>query len=385
MIKRKIRKKIKELKDKYPVIQVTGPRQSGKTTLVKEIFKDYEYKNLEDPNQRSLAMKDPRAFLKLGTGAKMIIDEVQRVPELVSYIQVEVDEQKINSQFVITGSQNFMISETVSQSLAGRVAIFELLPFTYSELKGERGQFKIEELLLSGMFPAVQALNTDPVDFFRDFTDTYITKDVRTIKNIGDLSTFQRFLELLAGRTGQLLNMSSLSNDVGISVKTVEQWLSILEASYLIIRLQPFFENTTKRLVKSPKIYFTDTGLVAYLLGINSTKELTNHFIYGSLFENFVIIEKLKDIYNTRRNERLYFWRDNKGVEIDLLVDKGLQKELVEIKSSKTFNADFMKNINLVRPILDSKYQTSSHVVHMGDYNQSVKEIKMENWEKYLK
>lgn len=385
MIKREIIKKIKDLQDKYPVIQITGPRQSGKTTLVKEIFKEYEYVNLENPDQRSQAINDPRTFLKLGSGTRMIIDEIQEVPDLVSYIQGEVDEMKVNAQFIVTGSQNFKISETVSQSLAGRVAIFELLPLSYSELSQINSNMNISELLLSGSFPAIFTRNINPVDFYRDFTNTYITRDVRTIRNIGDLSTFQRFLELLAGRVGQIINMTSLSNDVGISVKTVEQWLSILEASYLIIRLQPFFENTSKRLVKSPKIYFTDTGLVAYLLGINSVQELTNHFIYGSLFENLIIIEKLKEIYNTRKNEKIYFWRDNKGVEIDLLIDKGLQKELVEIKSSKTFNSDFLKNIKLVRALLEDKYKITASLVSMGEYNQLIQDVQMSNWVDFIR
>lgn len=384
MQKRIITSKILELSEKYPVIQVTGPRQSGKTTLVRDLFPNHEYKNLENPDERSYATSDPRAFLKLGSGTKMIIDEVQEVPDLVSYIQVEVDENKINSQFVITGSQNFAISETVSQSLAGRVGIFELLPFGYTELEVTKKNIKIQDLILNGMFPSVRVNNYDSIDFYRDFTNTYITKDVRSIKNIGDLSTFQRFLELLAGRVGQIINMSSLSNDVGISVKTVEQWLSILEASYLIIRLQPFFENTRKRLVKSPKIYFTDTGLVAYLLGINSIEELSKHYVYGSLFENFIIVEKLKEIYNTRRNERLYFWRDNKGVEIDLILDKGLQKDLIEIKSSKTYSSDFSRNIDLVRPLLQERYDIKSWVVNMGDYDQNVQGIQIQNWQKYL-
>lgn len=384
MQQRAIARKILELSEKYPVIQLTGPRQSGKTTLVRNLFPNYEYKNLENPDQRSYATADPRAFLKLGTGTNMIIDEVQEVPDLVSYIQAEVDENKINSQYIITGSQNFAISETVSQSLAGRVGIFELLPFSYTELKQNQKDFEIQDLLINGMFPNVRANNLKSIDFFRDFTNTYITKDVRSIKNIGDLSTFQRFLELLAGRVGQIMNMSSLSNDVGISVKTVEQWLSVLEASYLIIRLQPFFENTRKRLVKSPKVYFTDTGLVAYLLGINSIGELSKHYAYGALFENFIIIEKLKELYNTRKNERLYFWRDNKGVEIDLIVDKGLQKDLIEIKSSKTYSNDFSKNIELVGTLLQEKYEVKSWVVNMGDYDQDVKGVQIQNWKKYL-
>ncbi|RLC34935.1 AAA family ATPase [Candidatus Shapirobacteria bacterium] len=385
MLKRQIRKKIDELRSKYPVIQVTGPRQSGKTTLVKQIFKDYKYKNLENPDERLIAQKDPRSFLKLGSGQKMIIDEVQMVPELVSFIQVEVDEQKINGQFVITGSQNFKISETVSQSLAGRVAIFELLPLSYEELGKYKDKLEIAELLWKGFFPAVYSRNISPVDFYRDLTNTYITRDVRSIKNIGNLSNFQRFLGLLAGRVGQLLNKVSLADDVGISVKTVEEWLSILEASYLVVRLQPFFENVSKRLVKSPKVYFSDTGLVAYLLGINSVEELKKHFIYGSLFENFIIMEKLKYVYNHRKNEGLYFWRDSKGVEIDLLVDRGLNKSLVEIKLGQTFNSDFLKNIKKVSPLLEGKYRLAKYLVYGGEGYGQTSGVMVQNWRQFVK
>lgn len=383
MIQRNISKSINLLKEKYPVIQITGPRQSGKTTLTKQIFPDYKYKNLENPDERRLAIDDPRGFLELGSGVKMIIDEIQEVPELASYIQVEVDSQKIPAQFVITGSQNFKISQTVSQSLAGRVAQFELLPFAFSELKATRDS-SLDKLLVRGFFPPIIDKDIKPADFYRDYTNTYITRDVRQIKNIGDLATFQRFLELVAGRVGQLVNMTSLSNDTGISVKTVESWLSILEASYLIHRLQPFFENTSKRLVKSPKLYFSDTGLVCYLLGINSVSELTKHYCYGAIFENFVICERLKSINNLRLNHKLRFWRDNKGVEIDLLVDKGLKKELVEIKASKTFSSDFAKNLLQVRGVLAKKYQTNSSIVYQGEAEQMIGEICLRNWRSYL-
>lgn len=380
MIKREIVKAINQVKTKYPIIQITGPRQSGKTTLARQMFGDYLYKNLENPDERRIAIDDPKSFLELGTGRRMIIDEIQEVPELTSYMQTEVDERKIPAQFVITGSQNFKISQTVSQSLAGRVALFELLPFSYREIAKKKKR-QMNRLLLNGFFPPVIDKDIPAKDFYRDYTNTYITRDVRQLRNIGDLSTFQRFLELTAGRVGQLLNLTSLANDTGISVKTVEQWISILEASYLVVRLQPFFENTTKRLVKSPKIYFTDTGLVCYLLGIGSTEELVKHFCYGALFENFVIIERLKEIYNQRLNQRLYFWRDNKGVEVDLIVDKGLEKELVEIKTSKTYATDFAKNLLQVQNELKKKYDTTASVVYQGNLEQSVNGVRLMNWE----
>ena len=293
MIKRIAEKKINELKEKYPVILVTGPRQSGKTTLVKKIFSKYDYKNLENPDVRSAAENDPRKFLGIGTGKKMIIDEIQEVPELASYIQAEVDEKQLMAQYVITGSQNFQISQAVSQSLAGRVSQFELLPLSNSELKQIK-DLELNDLLIQGTYPGKYTRNIDKTDFYRDYVNTYLTRDVRTLKNVGDLSNFLRFMQLLAGRVGQLFNSNELANAVGVDYKTIQQWFSILEASYIAYRLEPYYENFGKRLKKSPKVYFYDTGILSYLLGIDSENELSIHPLYGSIFENFIVSEKIE-------------------------------------------------------------------------------------------
>ncbi len=382
MITRNAESKVNELSEKYPVLLVTGPRQSGKTTLVKKLFPNHIYKNLENPDQRIAAKEDPKRFLELGTGHRIIIDEVQEVPELTSYIQVEVDEQQINSQFVLTGSQNFQISQTVSQSLAGRVAQFELLPLTYSELSSFKN-VSLDQLLLLGSYPGKYTRNINQTDFYRDYVNTYITRDVRTLQNVGNLSNFLRFMQLVAGRASQLFNANELGIAVGVDYKTIQKWLSVLEASYIVFRLEPYYENFGKRLIKSPKLYFYDTGILNYLLGIDSAKELQTHPSYGNIFENFIIAEKLKTIANTRANEKLYFWRDNNGVEIDLLVDKGLTKDLVEIKSSQTFQPSMSSNIKKVTPIMSAKYQTDSFIVYQGSFEQKIQDVKLVNWRNF--
>lgn len=379
MIKREAEIKIKELKTKYPVLLITGPRQSGKTTLVKKLFPKYTYKNLEIPDLRLAAKTDPKKFLGIGTKEKMIIDEIQEVPELTSYIQAEVDEQEIKSHFILTGSQNFQISQTVTQSLAGRVSQFELLPLSYSELSSKH-TLTLDNYLYSGSYPRLYTENISPIDFFRDYVNTYITRDLRSLKNIGNLTNFQRFMQLLAGRVGQLFNATALANEVGVDIKTIQNWLSVLEASYISFQLQPYYENFGKRLIKSSKIYFYDTGLVAYLLGINSISELKNHFAYGSLFENLIISEYTKKIWNSRLNEKLYFWRDKSGTEIDLFIDKGLDKTLIEIKSSQTFRSNMLPNLHKVGDILEKKYQLNKKVIYQGSVTQEVNGIDLINW-----
>lgn len=379
MIKREAEKKIVELKTKYPVILVTGPRQSGKTTLVKKLFPDYDYRNLENPDVRSAAKDDPKKFLKTNSKSKLIIDEIQEVPELASYIQSEVDEQQIMSQFVITGSQNFQISQTVSQSLAGRVAQFELLPLNYSELV-QVADLGINELMLSGSYPGKYTREINTTDFYRDYVNTYITRDVRTLQNIGDLSNFFRFMQLLAGRTGHIFNSNELATAVGVDYKTIQKWFSVLEASYIVFRLEPYYENFGKRLIKSPKIYFNDTGIVNYLLGIDKEIELATHPLYGNIFENFVVSEKLKSIWNTRVNEKIFFWRDNNGIEVDLLVDKGSEKELVEVKSTQTYKSEMLKGITSVGSLLSEKYKINGYLVYQGDLEQEIQGTRVVNW-----
>lgn len=385
MIKRNIAKKILELRKKYPVIAITGPRQSGKTSLSRELFSDYIYYNLENLDSLNLAKSDPKAFLSIGSGRRMVIDEIQKFPELLSYIQVEVDEQKIDGQFVITGSQNFSIAENISQSLAGRVANFTLLPLSFSEIKDSRYAALFtdtKKIILHGFYPRPLVKGISPNDFNRDYLSTYVERDVRQIKNIGNLSLFQKLLRLIAGRVGQLVNLSSLANDVGVNYKTVETWLSVLEASYIIYRLQPYYRNFGKRLIKSPKIYFYDVGLLCHLLGINSEFELGSHFAFGQIFENLLVTEVMKKIFNDRQNKSLYFWRDSNGVEVDLIINSGQNQQGIEIKSAQTFSSDMLKNLEYWHELDPDHHFTN--LLYDGKQEQKVRQHSIMNWKTFL-
>lgn len=384
MIDRILAKKITVACQKYPITLLTGPRQSGKTTLVKHLFPEHTYKNLENPDERIFASRDPKSFLKLGKRQPMILDEFQVVPELASYIQNEVDVQDLPAHFILTGSQNLQISQAVSQSLAGRVALFELLPFAFTELNNSLQVDSLLQYMLQGSYPRRYIKDINPTQFYRDYVHTYVARDVRSLQNIGDLTNFQRCMQLLAGRTGQILNLSSLANDLGISVKTVDAWISVLEASYIVYRLQPYYENFGKRAIKSPKIYFYDTGLLTYLLGLDSTQELLTYHAYGQLFENVVITETLKHIWNNQLNEKLYFWRDNHGNEVDLLIDRGGEKHLVEIKSSVTFHNDMLKGLSYLAPLIKNKYKAKTTVIYAGDIEQNIQEHQIINWKSFI-
>lgn len=382
MLERKLKEKIKELSQKYPVISITGPRQSGKTTLARTLFPDHQYFNLESLDALTAAQSDPRSFLQLGSGKKLIIDEVQKFPNLLSYIQVEVDEQKIPGQFIITGSEQFALSQSITQSLAGRVGNFVLLPFSLEELNGTEFEFnntEYFEAMVKGFYPRIYDLNFKPSDYYSDYLFTYVERDVRQIKNIGDLTNFRRFLQLVAGRVGQVVNLTSLANDVGVSHKTIESWLSILEASYIIFRLQPYFENYGKRVIKSPKIYFYDTGLLSYLLGIDNTSELSRHFAIGHIFENLIIAEELKRIANNRSTNKLYFWRDNNGNEVDLIIDEGATMKGVEIKISKTFDASMLKGLDFWQS-LNTQKNLETYLIYTGELEQTVNAHTLMNW-----
>lgn len=387
MINRTIADKVLELANKYPVISITGPRQSGKTSLAQNLFPQYNYVNLENLDTLALAKSDPKGFLKVGSADRMIIDEIQKFPALLSYIQVEVDAQKKDGQFIITGSQNFAISEHISQSLAGRVANFTLLPLAYSEVMESpySGAFsKNSTSILRGFYPRPLIKNIQSEDFYRDYLSTYVERDVRQIKNIGDLSTFQRFLQLLAGRVGQLVNFSSLANDVGVNYKTIKSWLSILEASYITYSLQPYHQNYGKRVIKAPKIYFYDVGLLCHILKINSNTELESHFAYGHIFENFIITEILKNNFNQRKNEQVYFWRDSNGNEVDAMIDSGESKQGIEIKGARTFNSDMLKGLHAWFS-LNPKEHHPTVLVYVGEEEQKVKDHNVMNWKTFLK
>ena len=385
MIKRTIEPKVKSLAKKYPVISITGPRQSGKTTLTKNVFPDYEYYNLENIALLNSAKADPQSFLGVGTGRKMIIDEIQHFPDLFSYIQVEVDEQKIDGQFIITGSQQFGMIEKITQSLAGRVANFTLLPLSIKELAESNNlkQMNKLDLQIKGFYPRIFDKKINPNDFYSDYIFTYVERDVRQIKNVGDISNFKKFLQLVAGRVGQVVNLASLANDVGVNYKTIESWLSILEASYIIYRLQPYYKNYGKRVIKSPKIYFYDVGVLTYLLGVDSDIKLNTHFAKGMIFENLVISEVYKNIINNKINNKIYYYRENSGNEIDLIIDRGSKQTGIEIKSSQTFKNDFLKGLNFWRE-LDQDNHDHSILVYTGDISQNVHQHQIVNWEEYL-
>lgn len=344
MIKRIIGKKVKSFIGQYPVITITGPRQSGKTTLVKQLFPNYAYVNFEDIEQRNFAQNDPKNFLN-SKGKLLIIDETQYVPEIFSYIQLYVDDEP-ERQYILTGSQNFLLMERIAQSLAGRVAILYLLPFSISELKNTKFEIQdFPENIITGGYPRIYDKDLNPYEWLNNYIATYVERDARHLLNISDLNSFQKFIKLCAGRVGQLINFTSIANDLSISYHTVQKWLSILETSFITYRLYPHHKNFNKRLIKTPKLYFYDTGVAAALLNIQNTDQLQQHFLKGELFENMVITEILKSRFNKGLGSNLYFWRDNKGVEIDCLQPNGSNILAIEIKSGTSIHQDFFKNL----------------------------------------
>lgn len=337
--------KLIALAKRYPILVLCGPRQSGKSTLVKKVFKEHQYISLEDPDQREFATQDPRGFLS-SFEKKIIIDEVQNVPTLFSYIQGIVDFKKIKAQFILTGSSQLDLLEGVTQSLAGRAAIFHLLPLTIKEAGNSKFTKSLEQAIFAGSYPSVHFDKIPIYDWYKDYLVNYLERDVRKILNIKDLGTFQIFLKMCAARSGQIINYSSFANDCGISPNTAKEWMNILEASYIIFRLNPFYKNFSKRLIKSPKLYFYDTGVACSLLSITSPKELLTHTCRGSLFESFLISELKKKYFNLHKSAPFYFWRDNKGLEVDLIIEKSEKFSLIEMKSSKTIDANFFKSLN---------------------------------------
>ena len=345
MIKRTVYNTIQRLAKGFPVIAITGPRQSGKTTLARSTFPDKPYLTLEDPDTRMLAESDPRGLLA-GYPDGLILDEAQRSPQIFSYLQSFVDDHLVPGKYVLTGSQQFGLMSGITQSLAGRVGMIQLLPFAMDELKSaDKMPNDINRLMLYGMYPPLYDRELTPVDWFPAYVNTYIERDVRQLINIRDLSAFQRFIRMCAARTGQLLNLSSLASDCGITHNTAAAWISVLEASYIIFLLRPHFSNFNKRMVKTPKLYFIDTGLAAWLLGIREQEQLTFHAQRGALFENLVVTEFLKGRFNKGQQADIYFWRDSKGLEVDLLLDDGNSLKPVEIKSGQTVVPDSMTSI----------------------------------------
>jgi len=366
MIERQIADKLLEIAKKYPVLTITGPRQSGKTTLVKELFDGYDYVSLENPDTRLQAEEDPNGFLKSHPG-KCIVDEIQHVSELLSYIQTTVDEEKTEGRFVLIGSQNHFLLEKISQILGGRTKVVKLLPLSQMELSS-LGNFlpdDYEEIVFRGFYPAIYGDTIAPIDFFPAYIETLIHRDVRQIQNIRNLTVFTHFLKLCAGRTGQILDYSSLARDTEVSVNTAKEWISILEASYIIFLLRPYYQNFGKRLIKTPKLYFYDTGILSYLLNIRDKTQLNTHYLKGNIFENFILLELLKYRFNQGLSSNIYFWRDNSRNEINCLID-GTPPEIIEIKSGKTFTKDSIKQIQFWKRLTGYDSNTF-HVVYGGD------------------
>lgn len=346
MITREISKKTLQLAKQYPVVTITGPRQSGKTTLCRMLFKKKDYVSLEDIDERNFAIQDPRGFLnRFPDGA--VIDEVQRVPDLLSYIQTIVDKKQKEGFFILTGSQQFELLETISQSLAGRTALIKLLPFTFYEAYGNRKRTPaLDKVIYTGFYPRIFDKKLNPTEAMSFYINTYVERDLRMLINVKDLSKFEIFLRLCAGRTGQILNFSSIGNDCGVNHATIKSWIAVLEASYIVKLLRPYYKNFNKRLVKSPKLYFLDTGLASFLLDIQNETQLKTHPLKGHLFESFVVSELLKSRFNVGKTDNLYYFRDNIGNEVDLVCNDGHKVNQMEIKSGQTISSDFFKGLN---------------------------------------
>jgi len=366
MKKREIEKVLLKLSSQYPVVTVTGPRQSGKTTLCRKVFPSKAYVNLEFPDIRQFAIDDPRGFLnQYKDGA--IFDEIQRVPELTSYIQGVVDESDNKTgQFILTGSQQFEVIDSIDQSLVGRTALIKLLPFSISELGKQYKGISVNELIYKGFYPRIYDKNLNPTQALGDYFETYVERDIKRLVNVKDLNLFEKFVRLCAGRIGQLLNLQSLANDVGVSHTTIRAWISVLEASYVIFLLPPFYKNISKRLIKSPKLYFYDVGLASFLLGIENVRQVSTHPLKGNLFENLIIMEALKHRFNSGKKSNFTFFRDSSGMEVDLIIGEGREMLPIEIKSGETINKDYFKSLNKFNKLFPNRDKVSA-VIYGGE------------------
>lgn len=379
-ISRSISSIIKAQQSKYPVLALTGPRQSGKTTLLKELFADYRYVSLENPDTRSFATDDPVGFLN-EYDENTIFDEVQRVPLLFSYIQTKVDQSRQMGQFILSGSQNFHLLSNITQTLAGRVALFKLLPLDFSELK-PAGLLADDYSLaaLKGCYPAIFDRDIDPVVFYANYIQTYIEKDVTELTNIRDLKLFRTFLGLCAGRAGQLLNLNAIANECDIAQPTAKAWLSILESSYITFQLQPYHQNFNNRLVKTPKLYFYDTGLLCYLLGIRAPGELIENRLKGNVFENMILAEYQKQNHHRYLHRDYYFWQDRDGHEVDMLLRKLNGFDIYEIKATQTITSALFKEMDLFASLVPSE-QVNKTLIYGGMENQERTNYKVLGWQ----
>ena len=347
MITRDITQELRQSAAEYPVVTILGPRQSGKTTLARMTFPEKPYYSLEDPDVRLAAEADPRGFLRQVEDGG-ILDEVQRLPSLLSYLQGMADRSSGRGRFILTGSHQPSLHEVISQSLAGRTAMLTLLPFSVRELRHYGDTREPFDLIVRGFYPRLHEESLEQRRFYNGYLQTYVERDVRAMLQVRDLLQFQNFLTLLAGRIGRVVNLASLSNDAGVSATTIKNWISVLKASYVIFELPPFFENIQKRVIKSPKIFFTDVGLAAFLLGIHSAEQAIRDPLRGSLYENLVIADIMKEAYNRGIRPELYFYRDSHGAEVDLIIREGGSLTPVEIKSASTLSMDFLKGLEKV-------------------------------------
>lgn len=382
MLPRTAEKLLPEYAKDFPVVAVTGPRQSGKTTLVRKVFTDKPYVNLEDLDQYQFAIEDPRGFLgQFKDGA--ILDEVQRCPGLFNYLQGVVDEDGRNGLYILTGSSQFQLNREISQSLAGRVGNLSLLPFSIAELKAaKRFNPSIDHNLFHGFYPRILAQGSTPRRWLNAYIETYIEKDVRQLMEIRNRDSFLRFVSLCAGNTGSLLNLSRIATDCSVTVPTATSWLSVLKASYICFTLQPHASNFRKRIVKTPKLYFHDVGLACRLLGIQEESQLKTHPLRGSLFENMIVADILKTRYNQGLDPQLYFWRDNTGLEIDLLIERGQQLQPVEIKSGETFIFSWLENLNKWASLAKDRI-THPTLCYGGEWSGTRSGVQVRSWHQF--
>lgn len=380
-IKREIEAEATDLASKYKILTITGPRQSGKTTLVRNLFGHLPYYSMESPDIRFSVQNDPRGFFQSNKSGA-IIDEAQHVPEIFSYLQEIVDLSTEKCLFILTGSNHFLLMNNISQSLAGRTGILRLLPLSVNELKNHGINLTADEYLYSGFYPGVYSNQLNPTKAYRMYHETYIEKDIRLLANLKDLSLFEKFIHLCAGRIGSLLNVSNLANETGVSSPTIQSWISLLEASFVIFLLPPYFENLNKRLVRMHKLYFYDPGIACYLLGIENLTQIARDPLRGALFENLVIAEALKSRYNRGLVPNIYFYRDSHHNEVDLILKRGSELFPVEIKSSQTFNNDFMKGINYFTKLVPDRVK-NPQIVYDGNFETELHGIKILNFRNF--